>query len=84
MNDNIMTSEVIEIHISYLFIEKSTFFRYLFYLIKIWYECYMYITKMQIFHKMESDLIITLTYVLMDNFCPCFKVYLVSGRHKEA
>ena len=31
------------------------------------------ITKMQIFDDMKFDLIIiTLTYVLMDNFCPCF------------
>ena len=29
------------------------------------------ITKMQIFDDMKFDLIITLTYVLMDNFCPC-------------
>ena len=30
------------------------------------------ITKMQIFDDMKFDLIITLTYVLMDNFCSCF------------
>ena len=31
------------------------------------------ITKMQIFDDMKFDLIIiTLTYVLMDNLCPCF------------
>ena len=30
------------------------------------------ITKMQIFHNMTFDFFITLTYVLMDNFCPCF------------
>ena len=27
---------------------------------------------MQIFHNIKFDLIITSTYVLMDNFCPCF------------
>ena len=26
---------------------------------------------MQIFHEIKFDLIITLTNVLMDNFCPC-------------
>ena len=26
-----------------------------------------------------SDLITALTYVLLDNFCPCFKVPLVYG-----
>ena len=30
------------------------------------------ITKMQIFDDMEFDLIITLTYVVMGNFHPCF------------
>ena len=30
------------------------------------------ITKMQVFNNMTFDLIITFTYVLMDNFCPCF------------
>ena len=28
------------------------------------------VTKMQIFHNIPLDLIITLTYVFMDNFCP--------------
>ena len=37
------------------------------------------ITKMQIF----DDLVITLTYVLMDNFCPCFiKKVMVSCTKK--
>ena len=27
---------------------------------------------MQIFHIIKLDLITTLTYILMDNFCPCF------------
>ena len=27
---------------------------------------------MQIFHNIKFDLIITTTYVLMDNFCSCF------------
>ena len=30
------------------------------------------ITKMQIFDDMKLDLILTLTYVLMDNSCHCF------------
>ena len=30
--------------------------------------------KMQIFHKMKFDLIITLTYILLDTFCPCLNV----------
>ena len=30
--------------------------------------------KMQIFHEMKFDLIITLTYILMDTFCPFLNV----------
>ena len=30
------------------------------------------IIKTQIFDNMKFDLIITLTYILMDNFCSCF------------
>ena len=30
------------------------------------------ITKMLMFDDLKFDLVITLTYVLIDNFCPCF------------
>ena len=37
---------------------------------------YANITKIQIFDDMKFDLIITLTYVHMDNFCPFLYIRL--------
>ena len=66
-----MTSEVIEGHIRSSFY-LNNFLRYLFLLNLILSKFGMNanVTKMQIFHNLKFDLIITLTYVLMDNFCP--------------
>ena len=36
--------------------------------------CYV---KFCIFTLRSSDLIITLTYVVIDNFCPCFLISLI-------
>ena len=38
---------------------------------------------MQIFHNMKFDLFITLTYVLMDNFCPCCNVGFSHTNYEE-
>ena len=74
----ILILEVMEGHTKSSFYLEINFFLDFFFLWNIIFSTFSMnanITKMQIFYNIKFNFNITLTYVLMDNFCPCFYIY---------